>query len=402
MPPTIKPPVVESNFYPTFFLCLFLGGFGAHRFYTGKIKSGIAQLVTLGGCGIWPVVDLITILLGRFKDKNGVQMPNANPKLTWPIFVITLAFCGCPISIGALSLAAQNGLFGKGLADSIAKANAESQAAVAKAKAAEAKEDFVKVRNNAKTDYRGEYTESPKPDLKTIRNGGRTIKVDANSIQISEWIDGDYYESSGKIDDTTTSTDGKTVTVTGKLEYSTLLANPSRDGTVTSGEEGRWTTPFTGTINTAEQTITFKGALIIDSLKTHPWDVTLTSSSAVPAQRAVKQSVEPSPLKLTYKTETSSSSGWAGMEVAKLVWKTARKNPKAKSIEVTVELDSELTDTYGKVVPGPHIMGTITETDLDEVRKYVSADAYAAPLGGGGTYGFSIHNMTYGWLLRKD
>jgi hypothetical protein len=90
------------------------------------------------------------------------------------------------------------------------------------------------------------------------------------------------------------------------------------------------------------------------------------------------------------------------MEVAKLVWKTARKNPKAKSIEVTVELDSELTDTYGKVVPGPHIMGTITETDLDEVRKYVSADAYAAPLGGGGTYGFSIHNMTYGWLLRKD
>ena len=79
-----------------------------------------------------------------------------------------------------------------------------------------------------------------------------------------------------------------------------------------------------------------------------------------------------------------------------------RKNPKAKTIEVTVELKASLTDQYGKEVPEPHIMGTITESDLDEVRKYVSADDYAKPLGGGGTYGFSIKNMTYGWLLRKD
>ena len=84
------PPAMNSNFYLTFFLCLFLGGVGAHRFYTGKIKSGIAQLVTFGGCGVWWLVDMVLLLLGKFRDKNNQAMPNVNPKLTWPIFVVLL------------------------------------------------------------------------------------------------------------------------------------------------------------------------------------------------------------------------------------------------------------------------------------------------------------------------
>jgi TM2 domain-containing membrane protein YozV len=78
---------VRSNFYPTFILALFLGSFGVHRFYTGKIKSGILQLITFGGCGVWWLVDMVLLLLGKFKDKNNQAMPNVNPKLTWPIFV---------------------------------------------------------------------------------------------------------------------------------------------------------------------------------------------------------------------------------------------------------------------------------------------------------------------------
>ncbi len=109
----VLPPVIKSNFYPTFFLALFLGPLGVHRFYTGKVKSGILQLVTFGGGGVWWLVDMVLLLLGRFKDKNGVQMTNANPKLTWPIFLIALAFCGGLTSLSALSVAAQNGLFGK-------------------------------------------------------------------------------------------------------------------------------------------------------------------------------------------------------------------------------------------------------------------------------------------------
>jgi TM2 domain-containing membrane protein YozV len=55
----------------TLLLCLFLGTMGAHRFYVGKIGSGIGQLLTMGGCGIWTLIDLIMILTGKFTDANG-------------------------------------------------------------------------------------------------------------------------------------------------------------------------------------------------------------------------------------------------------------------------------------------------------------------------------------------
>ena len=55
----------------TLLLCVFLGWLGLHRFYTGSTVIGIVQLLTLGGCCIWNLIDLILILVGSYKDANG-------------------------------------------------------------------------------------------------------------------------------------------------------------------------------------------------------------------------------------------------------------------------------------------------------------------------------------------
>lgn len=57
-------------------LCFFLGGLGVHRFYVGKTGTGIAQLLTCGGCGIWALIDFIMILVGSFTDADGNPIRN--------------------------------------------------------------------------------------------------------------------------------------------------------------------------------------------------------------------------------------------------------------------------------------------------------------------------------------
>lgn len=51
-----------ADWLTTLLLCIVVGGLGGHRFYVGKIGTGIIQLLTLGGCGIWSLVDLIMII----------------------------------------------------------------------------------------------------------------------------------------------------------------------------------------------------------------------------------------------------------------------------------------------------------------------------------------------------
>ena len=52
-------------------ICFFLGGLGVHRFMLGRTTSGIIMLFTLGGMGIWTLIDFIRLLSGSFLDKDG-------------------------------------------------------------------------------------------------------------------------------------------------------------------------------------------------------------------------------------------------------------------------------------------------------------------------------------------
>lgn len=60
-------------------LCVLPGYFGIagiHRFYLGKIGTGILMLITLGGLGIWTLIDFIFAVAGIMKDKDGKVISN--------------------------------------------------------------------------------------------------------------------------------------------------------------------------------------------------------------------------------------------------------------------------------------------------------------------------------------
>jgi len=75
--PTTAPdgtPASDKLILPAFLLVFFLGPLGIHRFYVGKIGTGILMILTAGGLGVWALIDLIMIVVGAFKDAEGRKL----------------------------------------------------------------------------------------------------------------------------------------------------------------------------------------------------------------------------------------------------------------------------------------------------------------------------------------
>jgi len=80
----------EKSFAVTAVLAFLVGFLGAHRFYTGYIGIGIAQLLTLGGCGIWALVDIISICFDSYKDAKGQDLADYNKTLGMVLFGLVI------------------------------------------------------------------------------------------------------------------------------------------------------------------------------------------------------------------------------------------------------------------------------------------------------------------------
>ena len=85
--------VSDKNYLTTFLLAYFLGTFGVDRFYTGEVGLGLLKLFTLGGCGIWALIDVILVLAGVRKDKWGRTLHNREKdfKVSIIIFLVLTA-----------------------------------------------------------------------------------------------------------------------------------------------------------------------------------------------------------------------------------------------------------------------------------------------------------------------
>ena len=64
-----------TDWLTLFLLTFFVGVLGVHRFYVGKIGTGFLMLLTLGGLGVWFLVDLILVVTGQFTNKGGEKIP---------------------------------------------------------------------------------------------------------------------------------------------------------------------------------------------------------------------------------------------------------------------------------------------------------------------------------------
>lgn len=82
----------QKSHLTTLLLAFFFSILGVHRFYTGYIGIGFAQLFTLGGFGMWSLIDVLCISFNHYKDKSGNDLKDYNRTAGIVIAIVTLLF----------------------------------------------------------------------------------------------------------------------------------------------------------------------------------------------------------------------------------------------------------------------------------------------------------------------
>lgn len=60
----------NKSYLVALLLSYLLGSIGADRFYLGKIGTGVAKLLTLGGLGIWHLVDMLLVAFNKLHEQG--------------------------------------------------------------------------------------------------------------------------------------------------------------------------------------------------------------------------------------------------------------------------------------------------------------------------------------------
>lgn len=113
-PVTLKQFPRQRHFLAVFFISFMWGIFGVDRMYLGKWFTGLLKLVTIGGLGVWAVVDISAIMKGAMRDKHGremLQFTEYKKLASKTVLIFALALGVVAIIYGALMFAVLAQLF---------------------------------------------------------------------------------------------------------------------------------------------------------------------------------------------------------------------------------------------------------------------------------------------------